>query len=132
MRRPAGCEDDGVHAGGKRVARVLRRKGPDSPVSAAVDPHDRLGSRTMATALLKRACGPDTVELHRVSDILYTGCWAGGSTFPQDDLMSPSVMFCNRLTEACYVASLSSQVGWIASRYPLAQMDQAKWQCLGR
>src|SRR5947208_1857783 len=44
----------------------------------------------------------------------------------QDGLMSPSVMFSNRLTEACSVASLSSQVGWIASRYPRAQMDQAK------
>ena len=71
--------DEGTHASRKRVARIMRRKGligrcrRRSTRTTISDP------RTRAVDLLKRAFGPDTVELDRVyvSDITYVRTWEG-------------------------------------------------------
>jgi len=71
--------DDGVHASRKRVARIMRQKGligrcrRRSTKTTISDPETR------AVDLIKRAFGPETVELDRVyvSDITYIRTWEG-------------------------------------------------------
>ncbi len=71
--------DDGVHASRKRVARIMRQKGligrcrRRSTKTTISDPETR------AVDLIKRAFGPETVELDRVyvSDITYIWTWEG-------------------------------------------------------
>jgi transposase InsO family protein len=71
--------DEGVHASRKRVARIMRQLGligrcrRRSTRTTICDPE------TTAADLLKRAFGPETVELDRVyvSDITYVRTWEG-------------------------------------------------------
>jgi len=71
--------DEGVHASRKRVARIMRQKGligrcrRRSTKTTISDPETR------AVDLIKRAFGPETVELDRVyvSDITYIWTWEG-------------------------------------------------------
>ncbi len=71
--------DDGVHASRKRVARIMRQKGligrcrRRSTKTTISDPETR------AVDLIKRAFGPETVELDRVyvGDITYIPTWEG-------------------------------------------------------
>jgi transposase InsO family protein len=70
---------EGVHVSGKRVARIMRQRGligrckRRSTRTTVSDPE------TAAIDLVKRAFGPDTVELDRVyvSDITYIWTWEG-------------------------------------------------------
>jgi transposase InsO family protein len=70
---------EGVHASRKRVARIMRQKGLVGRCRRRSTRTTTSDPETRAVDLLKRAFGPDTVELDRVyvSDITYVRTWEG-------------------------------------------------------
>ena len=71
--------DEGTHASRKRVARIMRQKGLIGRCRRRATRTTISDPETRAVDLLKRAFGPDTVELDRVyvSDITYVRTWEG-------------------------------------------------------
>jgi transposase InsO family protein len=71
--------DEGVHASRKRVARIMRQKGLIGRCRRRWTKTTISDPETRAVDLLKRAFGPETVELDRVyvSDITYIWTWEG-------------------------------------------------------
>ena len=71
--------DEGVHASRKRVARIMRQKGLIGRCRRRKTRTTISDPETRAVDLLKRAFGPETVELDRVyvSDITYVWTWEG-------------------------------------------------------
>ena len=71
--------DEGVHASRKRVARIMRQKGLIGRCRRRTTKTTVSDPETQAVDLLKRAFGPETVELDRVyvSDITYVRTWEG-------------------------------------------------------
>jgi putative transposase len=69
----------GVHASRKRVARIMRQKGLVGRCRRRSTRTTFSDPETKAADLIKRAFGPDTVELDRVyvSDITYIWTWEG-------------------------------------------------------
>ena len=70
---------DGVHAGGKRVARIMRQRGLIGRCRRRWTKTTISDPETRAVDLLQRAFGPGTVELDRVyvGDITYIWTWEG-------------------------------------------------------
>jgi len=70
---------DGVHAGGKRVARIMRQRGLIGRCRRRWTRTTISDPETRAVDLLQRAFGPGTVELDRVyvGDITYIWTWEG-------------------------------------------------------
>ena len=70
---------DGVHAGGKRVARIMRQRGLIGRCRRRWTRTTISDPETRVVDLLKRAFGPGTVELDRVyvGDITYIWTWEG-------------------------------------------------------
>jgi transposase InsO family protein len=71
--------DEGVHVGGKRVARIMRQRGLIGRCRRRFTKTTISDPEVMAVDLIKRAFGPGTVELDRVyvSDITYIWTWEG-------------------------------------------------------
>jgi len=74
-----GLREEGVHASRKRVARIMRQKGLIGRCRRRWTKTTISDPETRAVDLLKRAFGPETVELDRVyvSDITYIWTWEG-------------------------------------------------------
>jgi transposase InsO family protein len=70
---------DGVHAGGKRVARIMRQRGLIGRCRRRWTRTTISDPETRAVDRLQRAFGPGTVELDRVyvGDITYIWTWEG-------------------------------------------------------
>ena len=70
---------DGVHVAGKRVARIMRRKGLIGRCRRRWTRTTIADPETTVVDLLKRAFGPGTVEVDRVyvGDITYIWTWEG-------------------------------------------------------
>lgn len=70
---------EGVHASRRRVARIMRQKGLVGRCRRRKTKTTISDPETRAVDLLKRAFGPETVELDRVyvSDITYIWTWEG-------------------------------------------------------
>jgi putative transposase len=71
--------DEGVHASRKRVARIMRQKALIGRCRRRWTKTTISDPETRAVDLVKRAFGPETVELDRVyvSDITYVWTWEG-------------------------------------------------------
>jgi putative transposase len=71
--------DEGVHVGGKRVARIMRQRGLIGRCRRRFTKTTISDPEVAAVDLIKRAFGPGTVELDRVyvSDITYIWTWEG-------------------------------------------------------
>ncbi|HUS22629.1 MAG TPA: IS3 family transposase [Aeromicrobium sp.] len=71
--------DEGVHASRKRVARIMRQKGLIGRCRRRRTKTTISDPETRAVDLVKRAFGPETIELDRiyVSDITYVWTWEG-------------------------------------------------------
>ena len=71
--------NEGVHAGGKRVARIMAQKGLIGRCRRRRTKTTISDPETRAIDLLKRCFGPETVELDRIylSDIPYVWTWEG-------------------------------------------------------
>ena len=75
----AALRREGVHASRKRVARIMRQKGLVGRCRRRFVKTTIPDTDVVAVDLLKRAFGPETVEVDRVyvSDITYVGTWEG-------------------------------------------------------